>query len=372
MNNDNRQPAFIQTGFSLVEIMVGLVIGLLAALVIMQVFSVFESQKRSTTGTANAQTNGSIALYTIQRDLLMAGYGLLPIGVTGVADSAIDCTALTIEAATGIGDISPVTITDGGVAGASDIITVRYSSSDKGGIPVTIRGVATNDMSVDSNLNCQYPATPLTPENAIIINGNSCFMTAVTALSAPTALPPATITLRDPTGAIVGASLACLGRWNEIVYRVNNGSLERNGAPTVADIVNIQAQYGIGNPAAANPNRIVQWVNATGAWAAPTPANRNLIKAVRVAVVARNGSYEKTRPDGTDVTVSYAGKACSSLTTDAPTGVCAWSGTSSGTIPPSDAPAIDLSNDPDWQHYRYRVFETIIPMRNVIWSRSTL
>ena len=29
-------------------------------------------------------------------------------------------------------------------------------------------------------------------------------------------------------------------------------------------------------------------------------------------------------------------------------------------------------NDPDWQHYRYRVLETIIPLRNVIWARPLL
>ena len=40
-----------QAGFSLVELMVGLVIGLMATLVIMQVFSTFEGQKRTTTGT---------------------------------------------------------------------------------------------------------------------------------------------------------------------------------------------------------------------------------------------------------------------------------------------------------------------------------
>ena len=44
-----------QAGFSLVEIMVGLVIGLLATLVILQVFSVYEGQKRTTTGTADAR-----------------------------------------------------------------------------------------------------------------------------------------------------------------------------------------------------------------------------------------------------------------------------------------------------------------------------
>lgn len=45
-----------QAGFSLIEVMVGLVVSLLVSLVIMQVFAVFEGQKRSTSGTADAQT----------------------------------------------------------------------------------------------------------------------------------------------------------------------------------------------------------------------------------------------------------------------------------------------------------------------------
>ncbi|MDO8291304.1 MAG: PilW family protein [Gallionella sp.] len=363
MNPNNKHAAFYQAGFSLIEIMVGLVIGLLASLVIMQVFSVFEGQKRTTTGTADAQTNGSIALYTVQRELQMAGYGLLPTGEASVADSAIECTALTIDAATGIGDISPVTITDGGAA--SDSITIRYSTTDTGGIPSQIRGVgvpAAGDVTVDNNLGCQDD------DIALIMNGNSCFLTAVTALSAPpppapASAVPATITLQDITGAVTGANFACLGAWREITYAVNNGNLERNAVARVVDIVNIQAQYGIGDPAAANPNRVVQWVNATGAWAAPTAANRNRIKAVRAAVVARNGLMEKEA-------VTFQ---CSSLTADPPlTGLCSWSGTSASPDTASPAPAIDLSGDADWQRYRYRVFETIIPLRNVIWSKSTL
>lgn len=86
-----------QAGFTLAEIMVGLAIGMLATLVILQVFSVFETQKRATTGTADAQTNGSIALYTLGREMQLAGYGLIPFGVAGTLDSAIECTALTID-----------------------------------------------------------------------------------------------------------------------------------------------------------------------------------------------------------------------------------------------------------------------------------
>ena len=32
------------------------------------------------------------------------------------------------------------------------------------------------------------------------------------------------------------------------------------------------------------------------------------------------------------------------------------------------APLIDLSADPNWRKYRYRVYQTVIPLRNVIWA----
>jgi type IV pilus assembly protein PilW len=50
------------SGFSLIEILVGLLIGMLSVIVIMQVFGVFEGNKRTTTGGDDAQINGTVAL----------------------------------------------------------------------------------------------------------------------------------------------------------------------------------------------------------------------------------------------------------------------------------------------------------------------
>ncbi len=381
--------------------MVGLVIGLLATLVVLQVFSVFEGQKRTTTGTADAQTNGNVALYTMKRDLQLAGYGLLPI-----ANSPLECTAPNIDPATGttppLTSLSPVTITDGSTLvppTASDTVTIRYGTSDTGGgfsqIGAPIGNAGANIATVYDYLGCKVN------DIAIVINGTgagSCSVTIVTALSAPPNYRGITLT-PFTNGSNSLAFLACLGTWKEIQYSINptydptvpsnsQAYLQRKetsfptpplagnppAVPSVGDIVNIQAQYGIS--AAANTNQIIQWVDAvdglpSGNWSAASlataNADRNRIKAVRIAVVARNGLLEKDI-----VTQAYYGKACSSLSSDAPNGVCAWAGSSAGTNPPSDAPAIDLSNDPNWQHYRYRVFETIIPLRNVIWSKSTL
>ncbi|TXC66591.1 hypothetical protein FSC37_14445 [Piscinibacter aquaticus] len=62
-------------GVTLVELMVGPAIGLLTVLVIAQTLFFSESQKRTTTSGADAQMNGALALYTLQRDIQMAGYG---------------------------------------------------------------------------------------------------------------------------------------------------------------------------------------------------------------------------------------------------------------------------------------------------------
>ena len=84
-------------------------------------------------------------------------------------------------------------------------------------------------------------------------------------------------------------------------------------------------------------------------------------------MVARNGLQEK----------NIVTDSCSSTTLASPTGLCAWDATSAapaGSAPGTNfpAPVIDLSNDPNWQNYRYRVFETVIPLRNMIWSSSAL
>ncbi|HAC90547.1 MAG TPA: hypothetical protein DCF63_07915, partial [Planctomycetaceae bacterium] len=62
-------------GFSLVEIMVGMTVGLIGMVVIFQVFSVSEANKRSTTSGGDAMQNGALALYNIERDVRMAGFG---------------------------------------------------------------------------------------------------------------------------------------------------------------------------------------------------------------------------------------------------------------------------------------------------------
>jgi type IV pilus assembly protein PilW len=390
----NRQ-ANKQQGFSLVELMVGLVIGLLATLVIMQVFSTFDAQKRTTAGTSDAQSSGSVALYSLQREVQLAGFGLPlydtrymplicsapPPDADGIADVDNDANAATPNV-----DMLPIRIIDGGVvAGATDTVIVHYGDSASGGAPVRVTAApAGSTIPVTTSIACKNR------DVVYHIRGTNCRATRINGVPAVDS-----VNVIDATGVDTSADdpryLACLGDWRQITFQVSAtnelirqeismraAALGTSGALTalVTGVVNIQAQYGIS--ARPDSNQIVSWVDATGAWAG-TPgmtsivcsaatANRNCIKAVRVAVVARNELLEK----------GQVSTACSSITAASTaenplTGVCAWDATSADPLGVGwTAPKVDLSNNADWDRYRYKVYETIIPLRNIVWTGARL
>jgi type IV pilus assembly protein PilW len=335
-----------QGGFTLVEIMVGLVIGMLATLVIMQVFSVFENQKRTTTGSADALTNGNIALFKIARDAQMAGYSLV-----STTDSPIYSCSTFTTAESGVTGIFPVSVTDNVDGTTSDSITLRYGTTQTGGIPSSI--TATGPTTVASSFGCSVG------NKTLVVNGSACNISHATAVTPSAGSLPGTVTMADESIVAANSStLACLTNWREVTYKVINGNtlaFRDNLAtspdafnPLVSGIVNIQVQYGISS--AATSAAVVAWVEPTGSYATPAVAYRNLIKAVRIAVVARDA-----KQDINDVT-----SFCNQTTF---TGLCAWQD-----VTGSQAPAIDLTGTANWKKYRYRVFETTIPLRNLIWN----
>lgn len=111
--NPNNLNITTQAGFSLVDVMVGMVIALLGVIIIFQVFSVSEGIKRTTTSGGEALQNGTSALYTLERSLKEAGYGLFTTANVGALAADPPGTA-------------PVVITAGAAAKNSDTITLRY------------------------------------------------------------------------------------------------------------------------------------------------------------------------------------------------------------------------------------------------------
>ncbi len=112
--------------------------------------------------------------------------------------------------------------------------------------------------------------------------------------------------------------------------------------PVVSNVVNLKAQFGLDTD---NDGDVDTWQSATGNWSSANlplqPATAwQQIKAVRVAIVTRSDKYE------TDVvTPGPLGMFCS----------------------PSPC-AVSMTLTTDQQHYRYKVMETIVPLRNAVWN----
>lgn len=355
------------SGFTLVEIMVGMVVALLALLVIMQVFGSFEGQKRMTTGTADAQTNGALALQSVMRETQLAGFG---ISAFDRRVGPLECTtAENASIALGVFSMAPVEVANE-VSAGGDRLTVRYGGSMSGGVATRITSISGNQLSVDSNLGCRVGDT------AVVSNGgDTCFVVSVESLEAgaPPAVPPK-INLENPVtpgvslGSLptVNAFVSCMGQYREVTFEVDGDRLERDGEEIASGIVNMQVQYGIS--ATPGDTQIQQWITPSDAWAdwanlddqgAADVDRRKRIKAVRVAIVARNPMRDAE-------VVSQACVQPADLA-DPAIGVCAWKNEAG-----SPAPVIDLSGTADWDRYRYRVFETIIPLRNVVWAREAM
>ena len=121
-------------GVTLVELLVGMTIGLLSVVIITQVMAVSEEQKRTTSSGSDAQVNGALALSSLQREIRMAGYGL--VGAPYAAGCEIRGATATGPLAGEAEDwiLTPVRI-EQGADGAPDTIRVMRSNSKSYAVP---------------------------------------------------------------------------------------------------------------------------------------------------------------------------------------------------------------------------------------------
>ena len=366
-------------GFSLVEIMVGLVIGMIGMIVIMQVFDLSEKQKRTTSGGADAQSNGAIALYMIERDTRMAGWGMDSAVYASCSTSFSYCDgseACGGEAGALDLNFAPVRITDGGTN--PDTVTIQlYADPNLDTFKYPASTVISKSMPQSSSeLNVNSVAGCVDGGMVLVAQAGRCTLMQITQIQG-TALklqhnpgasgiynPPANYQNANNWPAYTaGATLSCFppssrGPLYQKVYAIDTASRQLRRTdntvtpavtdePVTAEIFDLQAQYGI---APADSQTVDEWVDATGAtWANPSLADWRRIKAVRIALVARSAQYEKpTAP----------GEACTT-TTDAM--ATKWASWADDVFSTDDYPG-------DWRCYRYKTFETVVPLRNVIWG----
>ncbi len=342
----DRQPsAWHGQGFSLIELMVGLVIGMATILVIMQVFTLSEGSRRTGVGGDDAQTSGAIALSSLQRDIRQGGYGLSRFRLIG-------CNLL-LPAGWTVAAMAPVTINPPDIpAGDADTDTVRVAYGNSA------------SASPDGVRISAQPGTPVYVVSTVPAFARTDQVIAV----APTRPTPCNLTLEpvvldtaanpvtvgSGVAGVTGGLLFNLGPRPQILaYAVRGGNLTvcdywvhdcsaaadtTNPAvwtPIGSRVVSLRAQYGRDTTAApmdaivdvfdqATPNTACGWAR---------------VFALRVVLVARSAQFDKAV-----------------VTRSAPT----WSG--------SAAQPVTLSGIADWQHYRYKSYETTVPLRNMVWQ----
>lgn len=357
-----------QRGFSIVELMVAVVISLVATLVIFETFAVSEGIKRTSTSGGDAQQNGAMSLYLIERELRMAGYGVNNAVLLGCTVKAYDTNASPSDY-----DfvVAPVMIEPGAGDQDPDQITVLIGDSNLLSDPATIEvamGSPTDVYKVDNRYGFD-------PGDLIIAAepGKECALAEAT--HTPNA-PGETNRIFHDTGNYVdpnnanqnmtarhnkpggpgitystAATLYNLGRGpqrnqyriqdNRLVLQRLLGALDTT---VVAEqIVQLKAEYGKddGSGGGTPNDGIVDGYSND----APVDADGwRQVLAVRLAVVARSAQAEKPLVEG---------GAC-----DVTTAFPSWAGGE-----------LDVSADDDWQCYRYRVFETTVPLRNLIWMQ---
>ena len=370
-----------QRGVTLIELMIGLALGLIASLAIFSTISSFEAQRRTTASGMDMQQNGLMALYSIDQDIRMAGFGLIDSSTT---PGSMPCSKINAYGTNSVWNSAPVVIANNASAG-NDIITVNRLNSDTGGIVTggKAAGLAANMNSGDTSISVDTSEALHTNDFILVSQANlDCSLFKVSAIPSATSVTVVNVanaignTTQTPTFPAAGYSAAAsavvadlgpassasaantFGSTNPATtptfattkYQINTNldliRTEDNGTTwnTVAsDIVAIAAQYGVANAGSPTVNC---WTDATGTacsgsnWANPPPADVRRIKAIQVAIVARSN-----QPAG----------SCTASTQ--PT---TWAGITA-----------NLSGIANWGWggcYRYKVYQTIIPIRNVIWG----
>ena len=335
-------------GFSLVEMMIGLVIGMIAVIVMMQVFSVSEGYKRTTTGGDDAQNNGAIALYALQRDLRQSGLGASSIQTIG-------CN-VTLRAGVTLNSMTPVTINHASIpAGdAGDTLLVFYGNG-----PGSAEGEKVEAKPTLASYTVAAAAPSASAPGAFAVGDQ--VIAQLQPRPAPcnlmvepvTAVAGTTVTVATGVANVNGILYNVGPAPRVLAYAVRGGNLTMcdyiandcsvagsvsNPAiwvPIGSNIVTLRAEYGRDTTAPA----MDATVDTFDQTAPTTACGWARVSALRFALVARSSELDKA-----------------TVTAAAPT----WAGAASSPI--------DLSANSNWQRHRYKTFQTVVPLRNMAWQ----
>ena len=374
-------------GFSLVELMVALVIGLVVSIAAISTAKQYSTAAKKSEAASASLSVALTAVTQLEASIREAGLGLYNNGGMNCGFlNAAYLDAITVDhqpviaaritrGAEGAGATN--TIGGSEIAVAGDIITLAYATATSA---ASILKSATNQASVNSS--AQVPPNGAVPANTFVLlteggAAGNCLIRRVTSATAGKDSNDKDVTILafgesgyNATGFTVEAAKTAyfvvpLGASNMVyeswyVERTTNtlrrmDLITRQESIMAEGVVALRAQYG-----AMGASSLDLWVGTDSTdpdWATAwdgldsTDANDLLrirsIRAVRFSLVTREAFQQKVATD-----------ACT--TTTAETVALGW-GTST----------FDVSTLDNWRCYAYRVSTRLIPLRNATWGAAS-
>ncbi len=371
-------------GLSLVEILVGVAIGMIGVVAIFQAVSSWSKHTQTTSAGGDAQVAGTLALFNIERDLKQAGHGFGR-AITPVMGCDVWASDTTPARTFSFG-MRPVEIA-ASAAGAPDQINVLYGNSSfyveqgdfsgstaiskklsrRGGFkPGDLAIAAFNPGATAASAECQLVeiTSDANPDGYTLAHDGTAYVSYYAASGAAASAPRFN---SASTPAFASGTLYDLGprpvryTWS-ISNPPNNRFLTKSdllhpdeGERQVAEgVINLKAEYGYD---ADNNGQI-----DTAEWMAALPINADWkrVYAIRVAVLVRSRQFERGDPSAAVVAVTPNAARPK------------YFGTNNFQMLNVDGTA-DSYSDTDavpnnWRFYRYRVYERVIPLRNMLWG----
>ncbi len=351
MKNSNK----LQYGFGLVEVMAGLLIGLITTVVIYQVLAVSENYKRYTVGGGETQQNGAIAMYLLERDLRQAGAGL--------DTSRFGDAIVAAESGRNISfTLAPVVITPG-VGSLPDTLTILYGNNVLNGdikrlaAPgmanatgpfglTSVYGMRTNDIFIVANAGSSGVMGQISAINGVNVSHDNVSLNGTNFNQNPFPIAyPASASIMNlgsflpnaasPTSEPALNQYSIAGNQLQITRRLITGT-----PVAIADkVFTIKAQYGVDT----DGDGVIDVYQNT----LPGGTTFVNVRAIRVAVLSRLNVFEKTAVS--------------------PASIKLWP---DAAAPLTTGPVINLTGND--RNYRYRIFTTTIPLRNVIWPGTVI
>ena len=340
-------------GVSLVDVLVGLAIAMVALVVAHRAFLAFDTVRRNASAAADAQSSGAFALFAIASHVANAGAGI------AAASTWLGTCPATADVASTLRPVA-VLITDSGRADRPDTLVVRQALAPMIGVSAAFAAPA----AAGASFRVESTDTVRLGDRVIAVSRDgACAMAQVTGVGAPVAgvidiahtavaidLPVTSVLLNAGPGAQAMATRYDVASESLRTTDLTNGDAP---VPLTSNVVNLKFQYGIDSD---GDGALDTWTSAAsaGEWS-PTalliapPATLARIRAVRAGIVVRS-----ERPDRA-LTRDYRWVLFDCESADKES--CA--GRLEGTIAATASGA-----------YRYRTYEIVVPLRNVMWNRG--